>query len=72
MEASGRSFPGRRIRRPPAKRSLDEFPTAPVRPAERAAPRPPVLTATFGLVSAAGVLSVLHPALLPMLLLITA
>ncbi|WP_316521145.1 ABC transporter ATP-binding protein [Kitasatospora brasiliensis] len=31
-----------------------------------------VLTATFGLVSAAGVLSVLHPALLPMLLLITA
>ncbi|MFD8782782.1 ABC transporter ATP-binding protein [Kitasatospora sp. NPDC059599] len=31
-----------------------------------------VLTATFALVSAAGVLSVLHPALLPMLLLITA
>ncbi|MFJ3794555.1 ABC transporter ATP-binding protein [Kitasatospora sp. NPDC090091] len=31
-----------------------------------------VLTAAFGLVSAAGVLSVLHPALLPMLLLITA
>ncbi|MER7672398.1 ABC transporter ATP-binding protein [Kitasatospora sp. NPDC096128] len=31
-----------------------------------------VLTATFGLVSAAGVLSVLHPALLPMLVLIAA
>ncbi|MFJ9696354.1 ABC transporter ATP-binding protein [Kitasatospora sp. NPDC101183] len=31
-----------------------------------------VLTATFALASAAGVLSVLHPALLPMLLLITA